>query len=251
MIDIVPLASVLVPSFLASLVEVVEAFTIVLAVWLTQGWRPAAGGALGGLVVLAVIIAVLGPLLQLVPLTAFQFAIGVLLVLFGLKWLRKAILRAAGLLPLRDEDQAFARETSELKRRSHGSRRGDAAAALVAFNAVLIEGLEVAFIVVALGAGHGMVGYASLGAAAAVLVVLIAGAALHRPLSRVPENGLKFVVGLMAVSFGIFWIGEGLGAAWPGGDWSLLVLLAVFAALSLGAVARLRPLRRGQLKVVK
>ena len=247
--SLVPLVSVIVPSFLASLVEVVEAFTIVLAVWLTAGWRPAVTGMLAGLLVLGVLIAILGPLLELVPLAPFQFAIGALLVLFGLKWLRKAILRAAGLMPMRDEALAFARE-SETLRRQHGQGRSTRAA-LVAFNGVLIEGLEVAFIVLAIGTGHGMVGYASLGAAAAVVLVLAAGTALHRPLSLVPENGLKFVVGLMAVAFGIFWIGEGLGADWPGGELSLVVLLIAFAALSLGAVAWLRPQRRGQLRVVK
>jgi uncharacterized membrane protein len=241
---------VIVAAFLASLVEVVEAFTIVLAVGVTAGWRPALLGAAGALVVLGLLVAVLGPLLELAPLGLLQFAIGVLLVLFGLRWLRKAILRAAGLLPLHDEALAFARETSELSRHARG-RRADFRAGTASFNAVLLEGIEVVFIVVAVGAGRGMVGYASLGAAAAVVLITAVGLVVHRTLATIPENSLKFVVGLMLTSFGGFWIGEGLGVAWPGADLSLLAILAVFAAVSLGAVYRLRPLRRGQLRVVK
>jgi uncharacterized membrane protein len=241
---------VILAAFLASLVEVVEAFTIVLAVGVTAGWRPALLGAAAALVVLGLLVAVLGPLLELVPLGLLQFMIGVLLVLFGLRWLRKAILRAAGLMPLHDEALAFARETTELSRHARG-RRDDFHAGATSFNAVLLEGVEVVFIVVAVGAARGMIGYASLGAAAAVVVILAVGLVVHRPLARIPENSLKFVVGLMLTSFGAFWTGEGLGVVWPGADWSLLAILAVFAAVSLGAVYRLRPLRRGQLRVVK
>ena len=154
---------VVLAAFLASLVEVVEAFTIVLAVGLTRGWRPALGGALLALIVLGVLVAVLGPLLELVPLQVLQFVIGALLILFGLRWLRKAILRAAGLMPLHDEEKAFARERAELSRHPHAAH-ADRRAAFAAFNAVLLEGLEVVFIVVAVGAGRGMLVYASLGA---------------------------------------------------------------------------------------
>jgi uncharacterized membrane protein len=241
---------VVLAAFLASMVEVVEAFTIVLAVGLTRGWRPALLGALLALVVLTVLVAVLGPLLELVPLALLQFLIGALLVLFGMRWLRKAILRAAGLLPLHDEATAFARETAEMKRHAHGSR-ADYRAGLAAFNAVLLEGLEVVFIVIAVGAGRGMLVYAAAGAAAAVLVILAIGLAVHRPLSQIPENALKFVVGLMLTSFGIFWTGEGLGLDWPGADLSLLGILVLFALVSGIAVRWLRPLRRGQLRVVK
>jgi uncharacterized membrane protein len=244
------IAPVVLAAFLASLVEVVEAFTIVLAVALARGWRPALGGAVAGLAVLAVLVAVLGPLLELVPLALLQFAIGVLLVLFGLRWLRKAILRAAGLLPLHDEELAFAREAAALSRDAH-HQRADLRAGIAAFNAVLLEGLEVVFIVVAVGAAQGMLVYASLGAAAAVLVILVVGLAVHRPLSQIPENALKFVVGLMLTSFGIFWTGEGLGVDWPGNDLSLLAILAIFVVLAAGAVRWLRPKRRGQLRVVK
>jgi uncharacterized membrane protein len=241
---------VVLAAFLASLVEVVEAFTIVLAVGLTRGWRPALGGALLALIVLGVLVAVLGPLLELVPLQVLQFVIGALLILFGLRWLRKAILRAAGLMPLHDEEKAFARERAELSRHPHAAH-ADRRAAFAAFNAVLLEGLEVVFIVVAVGAGRGMLVYASLGAAAAVLVILVVGLVVHRPLSKIPENMLKFVVGLMLTSFGVFWSGEGLGADWPGGDLSLLGILVLFIVVSVGAVRWLRPLRRGALRVVK
>jgi len=241
---------VVLAAFLASLVEVVEAFTIVLAVGLTRGWRPALGGALLALIVLGVLVAVLGPLLELVPLQVLQFVIGALLILFGLRWLRKAILRAAGLMPLHDEEKAFARERAELSRHPHAAH-ADRRAAFAAFNAVLLEGLEVVFIVVAVGAGRGMLVYASLGAAAAVLVILVVGLVVHRPLSKIPENMLKFVVGLMLTSFGVFWSGEGLGADWPGGDLSLLGILVLFIVVSVGAVPWLRPLRRGALRVVK
>ena len=184
------------------------------------------------------------------PLALLEFVIGVLLVLFGLRWLRKAILRAAGLLALHDERVAFAHETAALTRRSHGGRVA-ISGGLTAFNAVLLEGLEVVFIVIAVGAGRGMLPYAALGAGVAAALVLVAGAVLARPLSRVPENALKFVVGLMLTAFGIFWTGEGLGVVWPDDNLSLLGILVLFAALSAGAVRWLRPHRRAQLKVVK
>jgi len=237
-------------SFLASLVEVVEAFTIVLAVALARGWRPAVAGSLLALVVLAAIVAVLAPVLEFVPLPVLQFFIGVLLILFGLRWLRKAILRASGFIPLHDEEKIFAKERDVLKHQSH-NHRANYLAGLAAFNAVLLEGVEVVFIVVAVGAGRGLVPYASLGAAAAVVLVAIVGAAVHRPLSQIPENALKFVVGLMLTSFGVFWTGEGLGADWPGADWSLLAILVIWIAVSFAAVRWLRPHRRATLTVVK
>src|SRR6185312_11159235 len=206
-------------AFLASTVEVVEAFTIVLAVGLTQGWRPALVGAFLALVALAAIVVVLAPLLAFIPLAALQFAIGALLILFGLRWLRKAILRAAGLLPLHDEARAFAKQTDALKHRAHSQRAG-MLAGFTSFNAVLLEGVEVVFIVLAVGATRGMTLYAAAGAAAAVVLVTIVGLAVHRPLAKIPENALKFVVGLMLTAFGVFWVGEGLGAEWPGGDLS-------------------------------
>jgi len=227
-------------SFLASVVEVVEAFTIVLAVGLIQGWRPAFVGSGAALALLAVLVVVFGPLLALIPIEALQFAIGVLLILFGMRWLRKAVLRSVGLIPLRDEAKAFAKETEELSRQA-GDRRADWIAGLAAFKAVLLEGTEVVFIVIAVGATRGLTLYAGLGALAAFVAVMIVGLAVHRPLSRVPENTLKYVVGLMLTSFGIFWTGEGLGADWPGADLSLLAIFLVVAAAALGLTRRYAP----------
>jgi uncharacterized membrane protein len=219
-------------AFLASLVEVVEAFTIVLAVATLRGWRPAALGTAAGLTVLAGIVVVLGPLLDRVPISSLQLTIGILLLLFGMGWLRKASLRAAGVIPLHDEEAIFAAEAAGLSDEALRRRRNLGwAAGVTAFKAVLLEGLEVVFIVIAVGAGRGLLVPAGLGALAACAVVLAAGAIVHRPLSRVPENTLKFGVGVMLSAFGVFWTGEGLGIAWPGGDLALLL----FAALFLGA----------------
>lgn len=215
-------------AFLASFVEVVEAFTIVLAVSLTRGWRPAVVGAGLALLLLIALVLVFGPLLALIPIAYVQFVVGVLLILFGMRWLRKAILRSAGVIALHDEDRAFAAETATLTQQG-GDRRANYLAGLAAFKAVLLEGIEVIFIVIAVGTTRGLTLYAGLGALAAVVVVMALGIALHRPLSKVPENTLKFVVGLMLTSFGVFWTGEGLGAEWPGADLALLAIFAVFA----------------------
>jgi uncharacterized membrane protein len=236
----ISLASTLSASFLASLVEVVEAYTIILAVGLTRGWRPALTGSAAALACLALLVLVLGPLLTLVPLGALQFAVGTLLILFGLRWLRKAILRATGFIALHDEDKAFARETEAL---AHGAadRRADFLGGLTAFKAVMLEGLEVVFIVIATGTAHGLTIYAGAGALAACIVVGLAGLALHRPLSQVPENTLKFIVGVLLSAFGVFWCGEGLGADWPGEDLAILYLAVAFLVVALGAVRALRP----------
>jgi uncharacterized membrane protein len=228
-------------AFLASAVEVVEAFTIVLAVAMLRGWRPALSGTAAALSLLAALVLVLGPLLGRVPLHLLQLVIGVLLLLFGIGWLRKAALRAAGIIPLHDEDAIFARETAELteEARRHQASQ-DWIAGIAAFKAVLLEGLEVVFIVIAVGAGRGLLGAASLGAAAACALVLAIGAIVHKPLSQVPENTLKFGVGVMLSSFGVFWTGEGLGVDWPGADLALLVFVALFAAAGLTAVALAR-----------
>jgi uncharacterized membrane protein len=219
-------------AFLASLVEAVETFTIVLAVTSLRGWRPAALGATAGLAVLAGIVLLLGPVLDYVPIHSLQLAIGVLLLLFGMGWLRKASLRAAGIIPLHDEDAIFAAQTAELTKQADRRRRSlDWVAGITALKAVLLEGLEVVFIVVAVGGGRGLLVPASLGALAACILVLAIGAVVHRPLSRVPENNLKFGVGVMLSAFGVFWTGEGLGIAWPGQDLALLP----FALLFLGA----------------
>lgn len=231
--------STLSASFLGSFVEVVEAFTIVLAVGITRSWRPALTGATLALVLLAVLVLVFGPLIALIPLRLMQFIIGLLLILFGMRWLRKAILRASGYMPLHDEVAAFEKEVDVLKRQA-ADRRAHYLAALAAFKAVLLEGVEVVFIVIAVGTAYGMTVLASAGALAAVLVVLAIGLLVHKPLARVPENMLKFVVGLLLTAFGIFWTGEGLGADWPGADVALLGILAIFAAFSAVAVRILR-----------
>jgi uncharacterized membrane protein len=228
-------------AFAASLVEVVEAFTIVLAVATLRGWRPAALGTLAGLGVLSGIVLVLGPVLDRVPIHLLQLVVGVLLLLFGMGWLRKAALRAAGIIPLHDEDAIFATETAQL---SDAARRRRSSlnwiAGVTAFKAVLLEGLEVVFIVIAVGAGRGLLGPASLGALAACALVVLVGAVVHRPLSRVPENTLKFGVGVMLSAFGVFWAGEGLGVDWPGQDLSLLVFAALFLGAGLLATALAR-----------
>jgi uncharacterized membrane protein len=236
-------------AFLGSFVEVVEAFTIILAVGLSRGWRPAFVGTALALVVLAALVVVLGPLLELVPIELLQFVIGSLLILFGLRWLRKAILRASGFIAMRDEARAFATETDQLKRRS-AERRADFLAGAVAFKAVLLEGVEVVFIVVAVGAGRGLTAYASLGAAAACLLVLAIGLIVHKPLSRVPENALKFVVGILLSSFGVFWTGEGLGAGWPGADLSLIGILVVIAIAAFIATRLLRSLHNSRSRTI-
>lgn len=225
--------STMTAAFLASFVEVVEAFTIVLAVGLTRGWRPALLGTGLGILLLAALVLIFGPLLALIPIHIVQYAVGVLLILFGMRWLRKAILRSIGIIAIHDEEKAFAAETAELERQQN-DRRASYIAGLAAFKAVVLEGIEVIFIVIAVGATQGLTVYAGLGALAAFVVVLAVGLALHRPLSQVPENTLKFVVGLMLTSFGIFWTGEGLGAEWPGGDLALLAIFAVLVVVSLG-----------------
>jgi Ca2+/H+ antiporter, TMEM165/GDT1 family len=228
-------------AFLSSLVEAVEALTIVLAVATVRGWRPAGFGASAGLVLLAVIVLCAGPLLEHIPLHLLQFTIGILLLLFGMRWLRKATLRAAGLIPLHDEAATFANETAELSEQSGQKTVLDWLAALASFKAVVLEGLEVVFIVVALGARNDLLLAASLGALAACLTVGIAGFIVRRPLARVPENTLKFVVGVMLSAFGIFWTGEGVGISWPAEDAAVLVFAALLLATALVGIRFTRP----------
>jgi uncharacterized membrane protein len=235
MTSLTPIFSTITAAFLASFVEVVEAFTIVLAVGVTRSWRSALTGAGLALALLAALVLAFGPLLALVPIAVLQFAVGVLLILFGMRWLRKAILRSIGVIALHDEDATFSRETSALQQQAD-DRRADYLAGVASFKAVLLEGLEVVFIVIAVGAAHGQTLYASLGALAAFVLVMLIGLVLRRPLTRVPENSLKFVVGLMLTSFGIFWTGEGIGADWPGADLALVAIFGVVSVASLGII---------------
>lgn len=230
-----------VAAFLASLVEFVEALTIILAVGTTRGWRPALLGALAGTVLLVLLVVLLGPALQAIPIEVLQFVVGTLLLLFGMRWLRKAMLRAGGVIALHDEAQTFDDETEALRGAGSATMAGvDVIGFITTFKAVVLEGLEVVFIVIAIGAGGGMLLPATLGAAAALALVIALGLALHRPLARVPENALKFTVGVLITSFGVFWIGEGLGFAWPGEEWSLPGIALVLLAVSLATVRQLR-----------
>ena len=228
--------------FAACVVEGVEALTIVLAVGITRGWRATMRGTFAGLVVLAAIVAGLGPALTVVPINALRLVVGGLLLIFGLGWLRKAILRASGFKALHDEDAIYAREL-EAARSASAEPAGlllDSYAFTLAFKAVLLEGLEVAFIVLTFGANQHNIPLAAVGAAVAVLTVTGVGIAVRAPLSRVPENSLKFAVGVLLTSFGTFWGVEGAGGDWPGSDAALLVVIAFVLALALGLTAWLR-----------
>jgi uncharacterized membrane protein len=228
-------------AFLACAVEMVEALTIVLAVALTRGWRSVRLGIIAALATLAAVVAALGPTLTLLPLDTLRMIVGFLLLAFGVQWLRKAILRSAGYLPLHDEAAIFEREIAET-RAVAAAERGhvDWYAFTLSFKGVFLEGLEVAFIVVTFGAAHDDFPLMVAAALTALVVVAAVGAIVHRPLSRVPENTMKFGVGLMLTSFGTFWGSEGAGAHWPGGDSAILVLLAVYTALAFALVGWLR-----------
>ncbi|WP_237479139.1 COG4280 domain-containing protein [Lichenibacterium dinghuense] len=229
-------------AFLASAVEFVEALTVVLAVGIVRGWRGAIVGTVGALACLAAIVLVLGPVLTRLPLGPLQLAVGGLLVLFGMRWLRKAILRAAGVIPLHDEAAAFAKESAALRGAPPSRSTWDAVAVGTAFEITMLEGLEVVFIVVAMGAGGaGLLLPAAAGAMAALVVVVAVGIAVHGPLSSVPENALKFGVGVLLSGFGTFWVGEGIGLDWPGADLSIVGLCLGFLAVALAAVPLCRP----------
>jgi uncharacterized membrane protein len=226
--------------FLACSVEAVEALTIVMAVGQTRSWPSALGGAAAAAVALGAIVAIAGGALTQVPLDTLRIAIGALLLAVGVQWLRKAILRASGRKALHDELSTYAEEASAAREAASPSGDWDPYSFAVAFKGVLIEGLEVAIIVITFGANQHRVGLAAAAAGVAVLAVIAAGLAVRAPLARVPENTMKFAVGVMLCSFGIFWAGEGAGVEWPGGDAILLVLIASLLAASLVAVASLR-----------
>jgi uncharacterized membrane protein len=226
--------------FAACAVEGVEAVTIVLAVGMTRHWRSAWIGVAAALLALAVIVAVLGPALTALPIGVLRLVIGGLLLVFGLQWLRKAILRASGFKALHDEDAIFARQVAAARAAGADPGAFDSYGFVVCFKGVLLEGLEVAFIVVTLGGNQGNVPLAVIAAVAAIVVVVIAGAVAQRPLSRVPENALKYGVGLMLTSFGMFWGAEGAGAKWPGDDAAIPALIAFTLVISLIFVRALR-----------
>ena len=231
-------------SFLASTVEMVEALTIVLAVGTTRQWRSTLVGVVVALVALASLVAVLGPALALIPIDALRVVVGTLLLIFGLQWLRKAILRASGRLTVRDEERIYERVVAGSRAvAAHANHAMDWYAFTLAFKGVFLEGLEVVFIVLTFGAnaaadGSGSIALAGLGAAIAVLLVTVTGILVRGPLSRVPENTMKFVVGAMLTTFGMFWGGEGVGVTWPGQDAAILALLA-FVLVSAFASVRL------------
>jgi uncharacterized membrane protein len=232
--------------FVACAVEATEALTIVLASGLTREWRSTFQGMAVALVVLAVVVAAVGPALTLVPLAALRLVVGALLAIFGVQWLRKAILRTTGHKSLHDEASAYLREVAAAKAATVTSRRGvnDWYAFTLSFKGVLLEGLEVVFIVITFGDNQRDLGAAVIGAAAAVIAITVTGIAVRAPLARVPENAMKFAVGIMLTSFGLFWGTEGAGVSWPGHDASLLGLVPVVAAVSLGYTVMLRQ-RRG------
>jgi len=229
------------PAFLASFVEFVEALTIVLAVGITRGWRPAIAGSIAAVALLALLVLAFGPMLSRFPIAWLQIAVGWLLILFGMRWLRKAILRAGGAISMHDEAGIFEQEKRELEAANARAPRAlDPVGFLAAFKAVTLEGVEVVFIVIAVGATANALVPASLGAAVAGVLVVAMGFVLQHPLSRVPENGLKFVVGILLSSFGTFWFGEGLGMKWIGDDLAILGLIALYALTSAVAIALCR-----------
>ena len=226
--------------FLACTVEAVEALTIILAVGITRSWSSSLTGAGVAVLALTALIAALGPALTQLPINTLRLVVGGLLLVFGLQWLRKAILRGAGIKALHDEAAAFAQETEAAKAAGSPDRNFDGYSFLISFKGVLLEGLEVAFIALTFGANQHRIGLAAAAAGAAVLLVALVGLLVHRPLTRVPENAMKFSVGVMLTSFGTFWGAEGAGASWPGGDAALLVIVPAVALVGLGMIRWLR-----------
>ena len=235
-------AALFIAVFLACAVEAVEATTIVLAAGTARDWRSAGVGTATALAALAVIVAVLGPAVSDIPLRGLRVVVGALLLVFGLQWLRKAILRASGHKSLHDEEKLYAEHMAEAaaQQSRHFLLAPDWYGFTLAFKGVLLEGLEVVFIVLTFGANAKNVGLATIAAGCAVVLVAAAGFAIRAPLARVPENTMKFVVGIMLTSFGIFWGGEGAGANWPGSDAALLVIIPAIALFGVGLTALLR-----------
>lgn len=239
-------------AFLASLVEFIEALTVVLAVGAVRGWRGALGGTGLALLVLVLLVVLLGPAMTRIPQDLVHLWLGILLLLFGMRWLRKAILRSAGVIPLHDEEAAYAKESAALRALGGLPQGWDQIAVSTAFKITMVEGIEVVFIAIG-AAGTGLLIPASLGALAALLLVVVLGLALHRPVAMIPENTLKFLVGVLLCSFGTFWVGEGMRLTWPGEDWSLaalnvgyLVSALVLVQLCRAQAKRATPLRAGE-----
>jgi Ca2+/H+ antiporter, TMEM165/GDT1 family len=246
--------STIVSAFLASSVEAVEALTVVLAVGVVRGWRSALLGTLAALCLLAALVVIFGRALGQIPVSVLQLVVGALLLLFGMRWLRKAMLRSAGVIELRDEAAIYNKEIHALGGDSDAAHANspeawDPIAIITAFKAVTLEGVEVIVIVIALGAVQDLLIPASLGALAACLLVVAAGLILHRPLARVLENSLKFVVGILMSAFGLFWFGEGIGLQWPYADAAILGLMALLAVASWLGVTIARRLREAGRRV--
>jgi len=241
-------------AFLACAVEAVEATTVVLAVGVTRGWGSPLRGLAAGIAVLAAIVAALGPAIASIPMGPLRLIVGALLLVFGLGWLRKAILRASGYKALHDEELLYAKEVEAARKAGNAGRRplmgGDPYAFTLAFKAVVLEGLEVAFIVVTFGANARNVPLAALAAAAATVITVAVALVVKGPLSRVPENSIKFAVGILLASFGTFWAAEGAGADWPGADASLLAIIPAIAIISFAGVAAMRRKRQWQVTAV-
>ena len=251
---------VLSAAFLASAVEFVEAFTIVLVVGVTINWRSALAGAFAAAATLALIVATLGvALVRYVPIDILRLFVGIILILFGLKWLKKAILRYSGLKALHDEEAIFEETRADLRTRGETvTPRFEPFGVALSYKAVLLEGLEVAFIVITFGSSAATntcsttcgISSAAIGAAIAGLLVIFTGAVIRAPLTKVPENTLKFVVGIMLTTFGTFWAGEGFGVNWPFSDAFILVLAAIYLVASFVLVTTLRQTKQQRLAVV-
>jgi uncharacterized membrane protein len=227
-------------AFLASAVEMVEALTIVLAVGITRGWRSTLVGVGAAGLALAAVVASLGPALTLLPIDVLRLVVGALLLTFGLQWLRKGILRASGLRAQRDEAAAFVREADRARTAGASAAGLDWYSFTIAFKGVLLEGLEVAFIVVSFGSTQGRLGLAAVAAGVAIVAVAAFGALVRGPLARVPENAIKFAVGVMLTGFGVFWGAEGTGVSWPGDELALLGVLVFVLGSALALTASLR-----------
>lgn len=238
------LIGLLLAVFGASTVEMVEALTIVVAVGATIGWRTSLRGAGAAVGVLCVLVAAGGvPLVRYTPINALRVIVGAMLLLLGLAWLRKAVLRAAGIIAVHDEDRIYEETVASLRGSDDGAARREGFS--VAFKGVFLEGIEVVLIVISLGASQHRLADAAAAAGAALVLVAAVGAIVAKQLASVPENALKLTVGIMLTSFGTFWIGEGAGVHWPGSDVMLLVLVALFAATAalLTVLARRTPAR--------